>query len=366
MGRTTLVMLVALAAVGLVGGQDAWGVQYVLTNLDTLPGYTDSMALGINALGQVVGSAFRHLGSSQEYRPFLWDPKRGMIDLGTPPGRPYGAAYDVNDHGQVVGEVWGDGARRGVLWDPVQDIIDLGTLAGSAQGLNNLGEVVGQSSLEGAFFWSQSTGMTRPSTPGAVDRDAVDINDAGQIAGTATFYDGQAYRARGFRLDRDGSFRYLHPLPGDTSSAVYGHLSSTGQIAGASSNPGGSLVAAVWNANTDVVRVGTLPGQLESLAFAVNDSGVVVGTSGRLNSGDSVAFVWQNGEMLDLNTAFLGGRGFTLRQARAVNNLGQIAGWRSDTDGTNWSAFLLTPIPEPSSLLALLCGLGGLVVVRRR
>jgi hypothetical protein len=63
--------------------------------------------------------------------------------------------------------------------------------------------------------------------------------------------------------------------------------------------------------------------------------------------------------MLDLNDLIPAGSGFTLQAARGINDAGQIAGFGTFDGATH--AFLLTPVPEPSSLV-LAC-LGGLVLL---
>jgi probable HAF family extracellular repeat protein len=55
----------------------------------------------------------------------------------------------------------------------------------------------------------------------------------------------------------------------------------------------------------------------------------------------------------------LGALGGLNSEALGINNLGQVVGWAETSSGP-WRAVLWTPIPEPTSLLALLCGLGGL------
>ena len=53
-----------------------------------------------------------------------------------------------------------------------------------------------------------------------------------------------------------------------------------------------------------LLDLGTLGGQ-NSFAFGINNLGQIVGTS-ELESGQSRAFLWENGEMMDLGT--LGGQ----------------------------------------------------------
>lgn len=81
-----------------------------------------------------------------------------------------------------------------------------------------------------------------------------------------------------------------------------------------------------------ITDIGTLGGP-ESSAVAINDLGQVTGWS-YTGSGETHAFVWQDGVMTDLGT--LGG---SYRQAVAINELGQVVG-RSSTVAGETHAFV--------------------------
>jgi probable HAF family extracellular repeat protein len=88
--------------------------------------------------------------------------------------------------------------------------------------------------------------------------------------------------------------------------------------------------------------LGTLGGS-GSAAYGINDQGQVVGESGT-SSGSLRPFLWQEGVMTDLNSLVSNGSGWTLLNATAINNGGQIVG-----NGTNPAGllhgYLLTPDP---------------------
>jgi probable HAF family extracellular repeat protein len=111
--------------------------------------------------------------------------------------------------------------------------------------------------------------------------------------------------------------------------------------------------------------LGTLPGGSSSIAHGINDSGQVVGwadTSG----GNWHAFLYSNGAMADLN-ALVPASGWTLENANAINDSGQIVGYGINPSGST-DAFLLTPTPEPSTLVLLAAGAASFLayIWRRR
>jgi probable HAF family extracellular repeat protein len=139
------------------------------------------------------------------FKPVTW--ASGKIhELVTLDGDRDGAAFAINDHGQVAGASGQCSAfnpnllenflpLHALLWQG--DIVtDLGNLGGTGQGfgnlalnLNNQGQVIGQSDLAGdanfhAFLWTKETGIQDLGTlPGDVNSVAVGINDSGEIVG---------------------------------------------------------------------------------------------------------------------------------------------------------------------------------------
>ena len=181
-----------------------WGPIYgEVHELPVWPGDTVGLASAINDQGQVVGgSGFCTTPAPGSIKnALLWQNGR-MINLGSLGGTYDNVATAINDRGQVVG--WSDlagdsptsGTTHSFLWQHGR-IIDLGTLSGDvsmstyAYGINNAGQVVGQSCDQNgcqAFLWQRGT-MTDLNaiahTPGFDLVQAEGINSQGEIVGNA-------------------------------------------------------------------------------------------------------------------------------------------------------------------------------------
>ncbi len=180
-------------------------------------------------------------------------------------------------------------------------IIDLGVLPGGissqANSINNSGQVVGESGGR-AFFWSSGSGMQDLGTfPGGTFSQAFGINDSSQVVGTSTI--GSFFAERHAFLWSSGSGMQdlgTLPNPSENISEARG-INASGQL-------------------------GSLQAGGESFAYAIDDSGKVVGTSG-IPSGES-AFLWSSGSgMQDLGML----PGGTLSEAFGINNSGQVVGY---------------------------------------
>ncbi|MBA4411336.1 MAG: hypothetical protein C0397_18195 [Odoribacter sp.] len=95
-----------------------WTGQYGMAQLPMLGGDA-SCAHAINDRGQVVGWSYTTEG---EVHAFVWTSKNGIKDLGTLPGNAESVAYGINYLGQVVGcsmKMHEDGInviRHAVIW----------------------------------------------------------------------------------------------------------------------------------------------------------------------------------------------------------------------------------------------------------
>jgi probable HAF family extracellular repeat protein len=371
-------------------------IEYYITALGTLGG-DNSFALGINASGQVAGYSAT-TGSSQ--RAFLWTPTvpngttGTMLELDTGMfGGSVSGGYAINASGQVVGfaSTTGDNGTRAFLWTPTSPngttgtTYDIGTLGGSytsGHGVNASGQVVGESDTNGAvaghaFLWTPtipngSTGtMQDLGTLGGTVSQAFGINDSGQMTGDA-FLTGDVSE---HPFLYNGTMYDLGTLGG--SNGTGSAINAGGQVAGEAAVTGnGSAHAFLWTPTVSNGTTGTMQdlgtvGGAGSQAFGMNDHGTVVGQSQTavINPASGLqeftAFLWNSSSgMVDLNTLIDPLSGWDLQEGEGINNAGQIIG-----DGIfngEDQAFLLTPVPEPSTcILAALAAL-GLFTARRQ
>lgn len=360
---------------------------YAVTNLGALGGYA-SYASDLNEAGQVVGYGETADGFGHA---FLWD-HGTMIDLGTLGGS-YSYATGINDLGQVVGyaDVPGAGiydafliTPQGGVWfkdtnlDGRNDLminltVGLGGSNGSAAtDINNAGQVVGwyrvvdpwsDYSSEHAFLWDANNGMTDLGLPnGFTGSYAAGINASGQVAGSASYDD-----------PLTGSHNTAFLWDAVHGMTILGVGSAYSDSQATAVNDAGEVVGSQWNTLNGILAafrwtpasanglsgsftdLGTLPGDTDSSAAAINNVGQIVGYS---SYGDEWgyyphAFNWDaSGGMESLQNQVLPGSDAILQFAEAINDRGAIAVDGYDSQGISL-AYLLTPIPPGTPLIKI-------------
>jgi probable HAF family extracellular repeat protein len=222
--------------------------------------------------------------------------------------------FDSNSSKQIAGRnILSDGFENPILFEngKVIDLADLGGDGGTAQGINNKGQIVGQIDKDGklndtavntAVIWNKDSGgykLTDLGTFGAAQASLRDINDAGQIIGA-------------------------------TSNGLSGTDAASNPFILRDTNNNGKYEA------SELTNLGSLGGKTGSVS-GVNDFGTVVGASQTTVLGgadgktlENHAFVWSEGKMTDLNSLVskpitYEGAKVVLTNAVSINNFGDIA-----------------------------------------
>ena len=294
------------------------------------------------------------------------------------------------------------GLARGDVRYTVTDIGTLGGVQSFAYGINNLGEVVGQSSTSGemsrhAFLYSRGV-MKDLGTLGLDESFATAINDTGEVVGMAQPAGSRADRA--FRYS-DGQTMPLSGLGGITTSRAYA-INNSGQIVGLVFKEDASSTAFLYSNG----RMTSL--DVPGTPYDINDSGQITGEF-PVVPGESHAFLYSGGTLYDLldrrsvgygiNSkgqvvgqydrvhAFLYSDGqmtaMDMRIAYAINDRGQVVGGKTAPDnldsamlyedgvvsdlntlidpGVGWRLNLATAINEPGQIAGIGTNPSGLV-----
>lgn len=339
--RPPLAAAALLGALAIVAAPASAATWYTVQDLGALPGDTDSIATGLNNLGDVVGWSSGPGG----YRGFVYTAGGGMVALPGLPARPRAFPRDINDAGDIVGTADAGGVDLGhaVRWRSGVPL-DLGALPNgpysAGWGINSAGDVAGESHTQvnginvvHAFIYTDADGMV-DLTPGNSGAVAHDINDAGQIAGYRLI--GNAYHA--FRW-QGGSFQDLGVLPGMAHSFGFA-IAPGGAVAGSSSSASGNSEHVMRHTDADGLQ--DLGGSGEhNQAWGIG-AGLV--TVGQLGQSAARAFVHTDAEGLrNLNELIDQSRGWLLQTAFDVNDAGQIAGRGFNNFDGRTHAVLLTP-----------------------
>jgi probable HAF family extracellular repeat protein len=287
-----------------------------------LPGTLgDGEVVAINERGQIVGTA----GSGPAYHAFLWQNGK-LRDLGTLGGAG-SEAVAINDRGQVVGtadtkvdDKDGDFIRHAFLWQNGR-MRDLGMLPGSsdseASAMNNKGWVIGISIHDGAeaVVWPGGA-ITGLGKFGAVYSFADDINERGQVVGTADsdvlflWENGKSEvisdkLGGGFIDDRgrvtaSGDGRVFRREQGRLRTLGAGYASAVnerGQVVGSTSLFAESGVPVLWQSGKRI-RLPLLPGHKAGEAVALNERNQIVGFSGNLACCSSIGDPFLRGRIV--------------------------------------------------------------------
>lgn len=384
----------------------AVSVHYVIQDLGIV-GPIEGQPFVLTANGYVAGLAVVPNGASQASHAVYWH-GTSMKDISSPGlGGTNSTAFGINLWGHVVGEaesaapdpngedfcgfqtlgftaqahsclpyLFEDGAMTAL--PTLRDQSGKSGVNGQAWQINTFGVIAGSSentmsdasctAAPGAapnyefkpvvwfklFPWSEPRIHELPTVSGDTDGVAVAVNERGDAAGASGSCG--AFNAitllklveRHAILWRGGEAIDLGNLGGDgLFGGIYASgLNNVGQVVGVSDTTNDvSFHGFLWEAG-HMTDVETLPGDAYSVATAISDRGVVLGVS--LDASFNIrAFVWQKGNIEDLNKLVAGSTPLFLQTACSINALGEIDGIAVDRTTGEFHAY--KAIPQPSA-----------------
>ncbi|MBN9501408.1 MAG: hypothetical protein BGO01_01165 [Armatimonadetes bacterium 55-13] len=366
MNRTYLSFALLSAALGALPVLASADPQYQIRSIDYAG--ADFVSATAIAGGYISGNAYMPSG----LQGARWT-GGSPYDLMGPAGATVLGVSSINRLGDAVGTAGGGrSAPQGVLWKsgvaeylPTEDgdADDTETLYGSrAIGINDAGVIAGnaetQYGTQGVIWEPGNIRLLMSLDPIDEYQDSVAmaINGLGQVAGAAA----QGAFKRAVIWEGD-TIRVLGGL-GDVAGAE--DINDFGKSVGWTANSDGST-SGFYNDGTDTFLLPTLTGMFYGDASAINNDGIIVGYSAPDGIGEGRATMWKDGVAYDLND-LLGpdAADWTLIGATGIDDDGSIIGYGYyNGEGR---AFLLRPVPEPASMLALAGGLAALLRRRKR
>ncbi|MFT3858232.1 MAG: hypothetical protein QM742_12275 [Aquabacterium sp.] len=364
--------LLALAIAFATGGAAHAAPAYTITEIGTLGGAA-SMAVSINASGQIAGSAVTATGQSHA---FLYD--RGvMTDVLAGRDDVFEGVGIVNDLGQVAGDYYlnDTGVRAAFVYDQGTlrewRAADGGSL--TVRGFNNAGELAGtvmpaSGAYQRAFALRNGQIVEIGSTEAGAVTQGHGINQSGWMAISVSSMEAGIQTAL---VGPDGSTVAL-TAPGEGTwfgnPQINDHRAVAGTAMSMSMRPRAMLFAGQsW---TDL---GALDAY-SSMAMGINNRNDVVGTLNYYTPwGDETqeAFAYVDGQMRKLGSLIDPASGWQLKAAMDINDRGQIVGY--GVFNGQERGFLLTPVPEPDALALVAAGMlafslhrAGAAATRRR
>ncbi len=310
-------------------------------------GGPSSVAFSVNESGQSVGQAetanldpngedFCGFGSQRVCHPFIW--QNGLMAplpllkgsnglAGT-----NGVANSINNRGQVVGV--SENAQRDSTCPPLN---------------HSLGQY--QQFQFKPVLWQNGAVQELPTVSADPDGIAFSINVKGQAAGASGYC--TSFQANGdltylfgahAALWENGAVTDLGNLGGAASGAqtIALFVNNRGQVVGGSGAADGTPRGFLWSKEAGIQEVGTVQGDVGSVALAINDGGDVVGISFDQSFNPTAFLRPDGGAPVDLNSIISADSPLFLFDACSINTRGEIIGIAVDAEG-RFHGFLATP-----------------------
>ncbi|MGR8931791.1 MAG: HYR domain-containing protein [Gammaproteobacteria bacterium] len=340
----------AILAIGAVSlfptAESIAAVAYNVADLGTLGG-TYSLPFGINESDEVTGLSY---GVDNAINQTFFSSATGTAQpLDILLGGSYSQGMDINNFHEITGQasLSGNSAYHAFVWQGSQ-AIDLGTLdpingSGFSLGasINDKQQIAGYANVNGrtevhAVIWIKNTSAWQISDLGTLDQasgtgvsKATGINEMDQVTGISTLPGSAEQHAVIWAKETTGWTSVDLGTLGGTYSSGFA-INDNGEVTGSSTTAADAehhaFVAQASTGQPTMTDLKTLGGTF-SEGYSINMAGDIVGYSTTAGDRQQVAFLWQNGVgMQDLNTLIDPASGWTLLEAHAINDKGNIAG----------------------------------------
>jgi probable HAF family extracellular repeat protein len=326
---------------------------YTVNSIGSLGGL-ETIAYAINGRGQVAGSSRL---PSEARHAVVWSPGSGILDLGTVGGA-NSEALGINSSGMLCGfSDTADGVQHAVTWvnNSINDFTDD---YGQAVGINDSGDSGCWLTQPGpggtqAVLMHQNAGLILLGANGLTS-SASGINNSGQVIGQSEIaQNGQTHAILWTPTSASTAVSLdLQTLGGNASMGLA--INNVGQAVGTSLGSDDEWHPFIWSASQGMKLLDSAAPPAMT-PYAMNDVGEVVGEFTGADARPR-AFVSSGGTTTDLNTLIPPDSGWALWTARGINIQGQIVG-DGMLNGAR-SGFVLTPIrftpPPPPPCARLL------------
>ena len=350
----------------LVASEVSAALRYNAALLRPAKSFNDSgdvFVTSVNNLGQAAGRERIQAPAPSIFHTIRWDAAGNPTDLNRVGSQDVGngGGYGINDRGRVIGPF-----NQSIgLYDPA-----FGTtphrsysLPPGSLGLEGIAYAAGLNVAGQGFITDPRGGPTYYLTNAADDgvpqvtvlnrTTATAINDLGQLAGTR--FNGE--RSVSFIGNPSTGFTDIEP------AFVVLDLSSNGTLVGAMSDAAENLQPVAFHSTTGIRQLPLPPGTNRGRATAINESGLIVGWAedSAVPNTSARAVLWDVTGVHEIQSLLQGGAGWTLVTAADISDTGYIVG--GGRFQGNLASFILTPIPEPASIMAFAAA--ALSLIRR-
>jgi len=288
-------------------------------------GDSASQGFGVSTAGIAAGRSIRTGGA----QAFSWTQAGGIVGLPNLAGRPFCVSNSANNNGTVVGTcattLFGS-SRLPVIWQNgavLQLPLPAGETLGDANDVNASGLAVGSvngGSLQKAVYYSGGTAtfISQTTSNGSFFVTAFGVNDSGRVVGQG-IDPNNAARNVGIVYDIGaGSAFEVGALPGFNGALAFA-VSNTGFVVGASMLNQGSGLPFIWSQAGGIVPIPLAAGTSQGSARAVNSAGWVVGND---SSAFSIPFLYDGTATYRLADLIPAGTGWDLSMNTSSSALG--------------------------------------------